>query len=130
MATFVGSSQGGILGSLLATLGVVLPSFIIILMIASVFTHLVKYNAAKAILSGIRPAVIALILGTTLTMFVSLVLGIKNINSSFNFDFKAFLVLTVISLLSFGYFKWKKKTVSPILLILISGALGILLYSA
>ena len=31
MATFVGSSQGGILGALLATLGIVLPSFIIIL---------------------------------------------------------------------------------------------------
>ena len=33
MATFIGASQGGILGSLLATLGVVLPSFIIILII-------------------------------------------------------------------------------------------------
>ena len=36
MATFIGSSQGGVLGSLLATLGVVLPSFVIILLIAAV----------------------------------------------------------------------------------------------
>ena len=35
MATFIGSAQGGILGSFLATLGVVLPSFIVILIIAS-----------------------------------------------------------------------------------------------
>ena len=44
MATFVGSSQGGILGSLCATLGVVLPSFIIIVLIASLMTKLLKYG--------------------------------------------------------------------------------------
>ena len=61
MATFVGSSQGGILGAFLATLGVVLPSFVIILLIASVFTKLLKYAGVKAVLGGIRPAIIALI---------------------------------------------------------------------
>ena len=43
MATFIGSTQGGILGSFLATLGVVLPSFVIILLIAAVLKNL---NAA------------------------------------------------------------------------------------
>ena len=42
MATFIGSSQGGVLGSLLATLGVVLPSFVIILLIAAVLRKIVK----------------------------------------------------------------------------------------
>ena len=40
MATFVGSSQGGLLGSFLATLGVVLPSFVIILLIAAMLRNL------------------------------------------------------------------------------------------
>ena len=40
MATFIGSTQGGILGSFLATLGVVLPSFVIILLIAAVLKNL------------------------------------------------------------------------------------------
>ena len=44
MATFVGSSEGGILGSLLATLGVVLPSFIVILIIATLMQNLIKYE--------------------------------------------------------------------------------------
>ena len=128
MATFVGSSQGGILGALLATLGVVLPSFVIILLIASVFTRLLKYAGVKATLGGIRPAIIALILGTAATMLLSLVFGIKSIGSEFTFDFRSAIVLVVVFLISFVYSKWKKKQLSPILLILISGALGIVLW--
>ena len=128
MSTFVGSAQGGILGALLATLGVVLPSFAIILLIASVFTRLLKYAGVKATLGGIRPAIVALILGTAATMFLSLIFGIKNIGSAFSFDFKSAIVLVAIFLISFGYSKWKKKQFSPILLILISGALGIVLW--
>ena len=128
MATFVGSSQGGILGAFLATLGVILPSFAIILMIASVCTRLLKYAGVKATLGGIRPTVIALILGTAATMFLSLIFGIKNVDSTFAFDFKAALVLAVIFLISFGFSKWKKKKISPILLIIISGVLGIILW--
>ena len=128
MATFVGSSQGGILGAFLATLGVVLPSFVIILLIASVFTRLLKYAGVKATIGGIRPAVIALILGTAATMLLSLVFGIKSIGSELAFDFRSAIVLAVIFLISLGYSKWKNKQCSPILLILISGALGILLW--
>ena len=62
MATFIGSSQGGVLGSLLATLGVVLPSFVIILLIAAVLSNLLKYAGVQAFLSGVRPCVVALIL--------------------------------------------------------------------
>ena len=49
MATFVGSAQGGIIGSLLATFGVVLPSFIIILLIAAVIRNFLKYNGVQPI---------------------------------------------------------------------------------
>lgn len=45
MATFIGSTQGGILGSFLATLGVVLPSFIIILLIAALLGFTDIYSA-------------------------------------------------------------------------------------
>ena len=128
MATFVGSSQGGILGALLATLGVVLPSFVVILLIASVFTKLLQYAGVKAVLGGIRPAIIALILGTALTMFLSLGFGIKNIRSTPSFDYRTLIVLALIYAISFAYTKWKKKSSSPILLIVISGALGVLLY--
>lgn len=50
MATFVGSSQGGVLGAFLATLGVVLPSFVLILIIAALIRNLMKYAGVKAFL--------------------------------------------------------------------------------
>ncbi len=128
MATFVGSSQGGILGAFLATLGVVLPSFVIILLIAAVFNGLLKYAGVKAVLGGIRPAVIALILGTALTMLLSLGLGIKDVYSAPNVDFKALALMAALSLIVFAYSKWKKKSFPPILLIVISGVAGVLLY--
>ena len=92
MATFVGSSQGGLLGAFLATLGVVLPSFVIILLIASVFTRLLKLPGVKAVIGGIKPSIVALILGTAATMFLSLAFGIKNIGSTPSFDYKALIV--------------------------------------
>ena len=46
MATFIGSSQAGVLGSLLATLGVVLPSFLAILLIAAVIRNLLEFRCA------------------------------------------------------------------------------------
>jgi chromate transporter len=71
MATFIGASQGGVLGALCATLGVVLPSFFIILLIAALIHDLLKYAGVEAFLSGVRPCVVALILSTALTMGLS-----------------------------------------------------------
>ena len=64
MATFIGASQGGVPGALCATLGVVLPSFFIILLIAALIHDLLKYAGVEAFLSGVRPCVVALILST------------------------------------------------------------------
>lgn len=128
MATFVGSAQGGLLGSILATVGVVLPAFVIILLVATILTHVIKYRGVKATLNGIRPAIVALIIGTATTMLLSLVFGIKTVWSEFSFDLKAAVVLVLISLISFGYSKLKKKALSPIILIFISGVIGVLLY--
>lgn len=130
MATFVGSSQGNLWGALLATLGVILPSFFIILLTATLLTKLLKYAGVKATLSGIRPAIVGMILATALTMFFSVVFTIKTIDTSLVFDWKPLCLFTVISATYFAYSKWKKKCISPILLILISGVLGIILFGA
>ena len=128
MATFVGSSQGGFPGALLATLGVVLPSFIIILLVATVLTRLLKYGATKAVLGGIRPAVVAMILATAFTMLISLVFGFKTVKSDFSFDIKAALIFAVIAAIALVYRRIRKKAFSPMLLIIISGGLGVWAY--
>ena len=75
MATFIGSSQAGL--PLCATLGVILPSFFIILLIAALIHDLLKYAGVEAFLSGVRPCVVALILSTALTMGLSTLLDIS-----------------------------------------------------
>ena len=129
MATFVGSSQGGILGAVAATVGVVLPSFVIILLIAAVIRNLLKYAGVQAFLSGVRPCVVALILATGLTMFLGTLLGISKVGDSVSPNVKGILIFLLLCLISAGMKKWKKKKPSPILMILISAGLGILFES-
>ena len=129
MATFVGASQGGILGALCATLGVVLPSFIIILIIASVIKGLLKFAGVKAFIDGIRPVVIGLILGTAITIFMQVIFAFENIKiSTISFDYKALIIFAIIALISIFTKRKTKKAISPILLIIISAILGLILY--
>lgn len=71
MATFIGSSQAGLPGALVATLGVVLPSFVIILLVAAVLRSVLRYAGVQAVLDGVRPCVVAMILATAVTMGLS-----------------------------------------------------------
>ena len=68
MATFIGASQGGVLGALCATLGVVLPSFSSSWLIRGPHPRPAQVRRVEAFLSGVRPCVVALILSTALTM--------------------------------------------------------------
>ena len=129
MATFVGSSQGGILGSLLATLGVVLPSFIIILIIAALIRNFLKYKGVRAVLDGIRPCVIGLILATAITMLMSTLFAFKSIESAPSADVKGLIIFAVIAATAITYKHLRKKPPSPILLILLSAGLGMVAYS-
>ena len=129
MATFVGSSQAGIGGAALATLGVVLPAFIIIIMIAALVRNLFKYQGVQAFLGGIRPTVSAMILSTSLTLFLSGVLAIKTVKSQVAFDWQALVIFAVIFFTATLYKHFRKKAISPIILIIISAGLGMGLYS-
>lgn len=129
MATFVGSAQGGILGSFLATLGVVLPSFIIILIIASLISNFLKYKGVQAFLNGIRPCVVGLILATAITMFVSTMFAFKSIGNAINIDINGLIIFAVIFAVAIILKRIRKKPASPILLILISAGIGMVVYS-
>lgn len=129
MATFVGSTQGGILGSLVATLGVVLPSFIIILLISALIRNFLKYKSVKAFLGGIRPCVVALILATAITMFLSTLLGITTVSGGFAVDIRGIVILAILVAIALVFKKLKKEKPSPIMMILISAGLGMIFYS-
>ena len=129
MATFVGAEQAGILGSAAATLGVVLPSFIVILLISSLLKNFLKYRGVKAFLSGVRPCVVSLILGTATTLFLSVLLGIGGGDFTLDADIKGIIIFAIIVVCATVYKKIKGKKPSPIIMIAISACLGAIIYS-
>ena len=137
MATFVGSNEGreafgffgGIFGSALATLGVVLPAFMIMLLISTVIRNFLKYKGVQAFLGGVRPAVVGLIVATALTMFMSTLLGFANVGDGISADVRGIIIFAVIVAISNIVKKIKGKKPSPILMIVISAVMGIALYS-
>ena len=128
MATFIGASQGGALGAFLATLGVVLPAFMIILFIAAILKKFLEYKGVQGFLSGVRPAVAALILATAVTMGLRAIFGIGSVHDAFSFHYKALIILAVLVFVGLLSKRILKKRVAPIPLILLSAALGILFY--
>ena len=68
MATYIGSEVGGLLGSACATLGVVLPSFIIILIVAKFYDKYRNSSVIKGVMTGLKPAVVGLIGGAILSV--------------------------------------------------------------
>jgi len=129
MATFVGASQAGLAGALLATLGVVIPSFFIILLIAAVIGNLLKIAGVRAALDGVAPAVVALILSTAATTFLSVTLSITSLPSEPEFDYRALIVFAIVAAIYTIYYVIKRKAFSPVLLIIISGIAGAVLYA-
>ena len=129
MATFVGASQAGAPGALVATLGVVLPSFVIILVIAALLQNLLKYAGVNAFLSGVRPCVVAMILATALIMGLNALFGFTAIGGGFSVDVRALIVFLLLWGVHFLWRKTRGKNPSPIAMIALSAALGIVLWS-
>ena len=110
----------GIVGSCIATFAVVLPSFILMLAISRFFLKYQKHPVVESIFSGLRPAVVGLLASATL------VLMNKENFSSPSEDTYSFVVSCIIFIVAFvGTRKYK---VNPILMIVICGAAGWLLY--
>lgn len=129
MATYIGYEQGGFLGALLATVGVVLPSFIVILIVAAFIKNLLKYSPVKSFIAGMRPALGGLILSVAVTMALTVFFGIDTVyNVDFFFDWRTLAVLAIIVAVSLIWKRVKKKEVSSILLVVISGVLGMVLF--
>ena len=129
MATYIGYTQGGLLGAILATLGVVLPSFVIILVIAASLKNLMKIAPVQAFVSGMRPAIGGLILSVATTMALSTFLGISRIGDiSIAFDWRVLPILAIVTAVPIVWKRLRHRETSPILLVIVSAVLGILLY--
>ena len=128
MATFVGSQQAGLGGALIATLGIVLPSFVVILIVAALIRNLLQYRGVKAFLMGLRPVVVGLVLATGATMLLKQVLAVSKIGDVVHFDIFALVILGVLLFASLLFRKWRKKPLPPILAIVLAAAFGVMFY--
>lgn len=128
IATFIGYETFGILGSIIATLGVVLPSFIIMLIIATLINKIRDSKFFKIFMRVTIPVVSGLILSSTLKLGLQNLFSINSITTIIN-DFKiniltciSFALLLAITLI---YFFIKKKKLSPFIIIAFSIIIGV-----
>ena len=123
MATYIGSVQGGIFGSIAATLGVVMPSFLIILLVASVMKNLTENRIFRGFMQGVKPVIVALILSTGVILLVKAV-GAADLAVSSQ-DIVPMLIFALLAAVYFGYGRITGKKLSSVLLILVSAGLGV-----
>ncbi len=130
ISTFVGSQTGGIFGAICSTIGVILPSFIIILLVAIILSKFLKNRFVKGALNGVKPVIVALIAVTAVTFFIKTILFSGNAIRSvpMYFDRAAFTLLFVLASFAIIYKINKKKSVNPISLLLLSAFFGIVLF--
>ena len=124
LATYVGSLRAGIPGALVATLAVVLPSFLIILLVTALLKTFLKNPYVQAVLRGLKPCMIGIILATGVFMIVRNGLVIQD-SRLLN---RPLILTLVLGAVYFGSRKLKKGGISPILLICVSAAAGIAAY--
>ena len=119
-ATYTGYKLAGVKGATIATLGMILPSFFIILIIAMFFEQLLNYEIVRNAFAGIRVAVSLLIIQAAIKMITKMMKKTSSKKSSIllvGFFFVIVLFLNIIGV-----------NISAIYLIIISGIIGFCLY--
>ena len=125
LATYVGSSQAGFLGALIATIAVVFPSFIIILLIMILLKKMLKNQYVQAVLQGLKPCIIGIILATGI--FMILQHCVDNADA-LSVDTIAVIMTIVLGVVYFSSRKVLKNGISPIGLIGMSALAGLIVY--
>ena len=130
ISTFVGSQVGGAFGAVCSTIGVILPSFIIIILVAIILSKFLKSKYVQGALNGVKPVIIALILSTAIVFLIKVVLfqGNALFSQTVIFDKVAFTLLVVLVSFLLIFKRVQKKSLNPIMLLLLSAVLGIILF--
>ncbi len=104
LATYVGSNQAGFPGAVIATLAVVLPSFLIILLVTALLKTVLKNKYVQAVLRGLKPCVIGIVLATGLYMVFGNCLGGTSA-VTVNLQATAMTALLVSSMFGYRHFR-------------------------
>ncbi len=142
LATFIGVKVGGttslgvfgsILGAFVATFAVVLPSLIIIIVVTKLFERFKTNKYVQSVLYGIKPVVVGLILSAVITVGCSVILPELKLTAITKEGFAQFNWISLIIVAVFfplSKIKIKNRKIHPIILIVLSAAVGIVLFGA
>lgn len=119
-AILVGYSTAGITGAIISTLGTLLPSIIIVIIVATFFSKLNHYPIVQWMFYGLRPIVTSLVIYAA----ISFALSNKLINLNDFHQTLSFLLIFGLSLVALIKLRWH-----PVYIILLSGLIGVVLYS-
>lgn len=114
-ATFVGLKIAGFSGALIATLGCILPSCIIVMTLAYIYLKYRKLSVLQEILNSLRPAVVAMIATAGISIIVTSFFGEEGLISLKSLNIDSIIIFIAAFLLI------KKKHMNPIFVMLLSG---------
>lgn len=123
LATYIGSTQAGFPGAVTATVAVVLPAYLAILLVTGILKNAIRNPHVRAVLAGLTPCVIGIVLATGVCMVIG-----SCVPAPRSADLRS-LLLTVLLAGSIPLYQHIfKKKLSPIMLILLSACLGMIIY--
>ena len=123
-ATFVGIQIAGLPGAIVATVGCVFPSFVIVISLAYIYYRFRGLNMVQGILAGLRPAVIAMIASAGISLLILAVYGQRVLPEDLmSFDVNAIIIFLI------GFLVLRKWKPNPLWVMAGSGVAGVILYS-
>ena len=120
-ATFVGTKMAGVPGAIAATIGAILPSCIIALILVKIYYKYRSLKAVNGIMYGLKSMVVAMILSTTLSILITALFYYLPI-TIYAVDYVA-VILFIVALIVL-----RKTKINPLLVMLGCGLLGLLIY--
>ena len=126
LATYIGNDQAGFWGSLIATVGVVLPAYLVILLVFTILKNAIKNQYVQAVLRGLKPCVAGIVLAMGVYLVIHNCLPFVPGHTA---DIPAMVITAILAAIMLLFPRLTKKKLSPIFLICISAVLGMIVYA-
>lgn len=126
MAAYAGFKTAGILGSIIATVAIVIPSFVIVILIIKLLKQFKQNRNIEGVLTGLRPAACAMITAVGIKLFANNICNLQelccfNHYKNFQLDYKALILFIILLVLS------SKSKKNPLTYLLLGAAFGMIL---